>query len=91
MTRFLFTLIFIPVSKEIVTIREAAKLRNVRTGTIYNWILRGHLQRHTITTPVGDFAGVDRDELIAYQPRRAGRPKLYDFPSVSVSVHEPSL
>lgn len=69
------------VTDEIITIREAAALRNVTTSTIYQWMAQGRIKRHDIVTPLGKFCGVSRAEIVAYRPRSVGRPRIYPVTS----------
>lgn len=69
------------MNDEVITIREAARLRNLTTGAIYQWIANGSIKRHDIVTPLGTFAGVSRAEVLAYKPRSVGRPRVYPVTS----------
>lgn len=65
------------VNDRILTIREAAELRGVTAGAVYQWQRTNGLPRVWIETPLGRFAGVRESDLLAFEPRSVGRPPVY--------------
>lgn len=57
------------MNDNLISLAEAAKLRNVDRSTIWRWIKAGLPAQQ-----IGKAWVVDRESLLSYQPRKRGKP-----------------
>ena len=59
---------------DLLTIRQAAELKNVAISTVYQWLRSGRLTPYSLSTVTGSYRAVSRAEIEQTPLLKRGRP-----------------